>query len=70
MLNLCASSADQETVEEFLEVPTKFYTGSMLCERTRFQCWWDRLILQEYWQVNLYNASGILTDENIKQRGS
>lgn len=38
MLNLCASSADQETVEEFLEVPTKFYTGSMLCERTRFQC--------------------------------
>ena len=36
MLTLFVSSADQETAKEFLRVPTKFYTGSMLCERVGF----------------------------------
>ena len=58
MLNLCVSSADQETAEEFLRVPTKFYTGSMSCERTG--AFFFSILNFNFYFILLYNTVLVL----------
>lgn len=45
------------------------YTGKGVSGRVGFQWWWDWLVLQGYWQTNLYNTNGHLVDCNVVARG-